>query len=119
MSSFVQDSLTKEQVDEYKKNTIETLKKELTLQNKVIKVNTSKKILRFEMIRRKIIAIADDKGYTMAQYLIITIYNTICQQPEVTDSDIDEKFTKLKNTIVIIKSHPKLIDVLDVIDYST
>ena len=31
------------------------------------------------MIRRKIIAIADDKGYTMAQYLIITIYNTICQ----------------------------------------
>ena len=31
MSSFVQDSLTKEQVDEYKKNTIETLKKELNL----------------------------------------------------------------------------------------
>ena len=71
------------------------------------------------MVRRKIFAIADDKGYTMAQYLIITIYNTICQQPEDTDSDVDEKFTKLKNTIVIIKSHPKLIDVLDVIDYST
>ena len=72
-------------MDEYKTNTINLLKKEVTMANKVIKLNTSIKILRFEMLRRKILSIADDKGYTMAQYLIVTIYNTICEQPDETD----------------------------------
>lgn len=39
---------------------------ELTVNNKIIKINTSKKILRFEMLRRKIVSIAEDLGYTLA-----------------------------------------------------
>lgn len=86
-------------MDSFKAKAIESLKKELEMLNKVLKLNTSMKILRFEMLRRKILCIAEDKGYSMAQYLIVTIYNTICDQPETTDGEVDQKLKKLLKTI--------------------
>ena len=72
------------------------LKKTLEMQNKVTKLNTSKKILQFEILRRKIFSIAEDKGYSMPQYLFVTIYNTVCDQAEETDDEIMLKLQKLK-----------------------
>jgi hypothetical protein len=39
--------------------------------------NTNKKMIIFEMSRRKIEHIAIDSGYTLGQYWMLAIYNTI------------------------------------------
>ena len=67
----------------------------------------------------KIIHIAEELGYTMSQYFMVTIYNTICEWPEETICQVDSKLNKLKVVLTIIKRHPKLNDVLEVIDLTT
>lgn len=48
------------------------------------------------MLRMKIIHIAEELGYTMSQYFMVTIYNTICGWPEETIEEVDTKLNKLK-----------------------
>jgi hypothetical protein len=40
-------------------------------------VNTNRKLMRFQMIRLKIQSIAHDLGYSIGQFFIMAIYNTI------------------------------------------
>ena len=35
-------------------------------------------LLKFEMIRRKIGSYAEEKGYTMSQFLMLSVYYTVC-----------------------------------------
>jgi hypothetical protein len=85
----------------------------------VLKFNTRKKIIRFQMLRMKIIHIAEELGYTMAQYFMITIYNTVCEWPEGSIAEVDIKLAKMKIIMQIIKRHPKLSPLLQVIDMTT
>lgn len=55
----------------------------------------------------------------MPQYFMITIYNTICGWPEETIMQVDIKLKKLKQILTIIKKHPKLAELTEVIDLST
>jgi precorrin-3B methylase len=71
------------------------------------------------MLRMKIIMMAEEKGYTMSQYFIITIYNTVSDWPEDSIEQVDQKLVKLKEIIKIIKSHQKINELMEVIDLST
>ena len=47
--------------------------------------NTNKKMIVFEMNRRKIEHIALDSGYTLGQYWMLAIYNTISDWDQETN----------------------------------
>jgi hypothetical protein len=48
------------------------------------------------MLRMKIIHIAEELGYTLSQYIMVTIYDTLCELPEKTYEEVDQKLYKLK-----------------------
>ena len=41
--------------------------------------NTNKRLIRFEMLRRKVEHMAIDSGYTMGQFLILACYNSVVE----------------------------------------
>ena len=47
-----------------------------------VAVNSNRRMLNFEMTRRKIQHVAIDNGYTLGQLLMIGIYNTVSEWPE-------------------------------------
>ena len=70
------------------------------------------------MIRRKIQCIAEDLGYSLSQYFILAIYNTIQNIEHKDRDDIKlDKLVKLKKLLSIIGKNEKLMDLERVIDY--
>lgn len=99
---------------------IEREKQKFRVPLRILKTNLNRKLLNFEMKRRKIECMAKEKGYTLCQFFIICIYNTVCQWPE-TDKNIkliNDKVLTLRKIQVVIRSSPKLKLLLDYIDLS-
>lgn len=103
-----------------RKAVIEKEQQKFRIPLRILKTNLNRKLLNFEMKRRKIECMAKDKGYTLCQFFIIGIYNTVCQWPE-TDKNvklINDKVQTLRKIQTIIRNSPKLKVLLDYIDLS-
>lgn len=72
--------------------------------------------MRFQMIRLKIQSIASDLGYSIGQYLLMAIYNTIVDWQFEEMSDKMFKLECLMRICDIIKSHKKLENLMEVLD---
>ena len=68
------------------------------------------------MIRKKIVNIAEDLGYSLSQFIILSIFNTILDLPHETDEKKHEKLKIFNRLIEIIKGHEKLRDLIEVLD---
>ena len=63
------------------------------------KWNTNRRALKFEFIRSKIRHLASDSGFTMGQYMMVAIYNTVIFWPQNSKQEIITKnyaLSKLK-----------------------
>ena len=78
--------------------------------------NTNKKMIIFEMSRRKIEHIAIDSGYTLGQYWMLAIYNTISDWESNSIDQVHIKYNALNKIEKIITECEKLQELTDVLD---
>jgi hypothetical protein len=96
----------------------ENVKKEISLlklRQEECKIYSNRALLRFELIRLKVSSYAADHGYSMSQFLMLSIYYSVADSENYT---VDIKYQKLKKLTQIIESHPKFKQLLQVIDKS-
>lgn len=87
---------------------------------KQLRSNTNKKVMKFELIRRKVLHIAHDNGYNMGQLLILAAYNAIVDSWSAeTDDEVQLKFDSLFKIEQIIVKTDRLRDIMDIIDMTT
>lgn len=86
-----------------------------------LRIKVNRQLIRFQMMRLKLEYIANDKGYTLGQYLMIAIYNTIVDWPGEQDcklKEIQKKVEAFKHIVKIISDSPKLQVIQESLDMS-
>ena len=115
--SGIEKARAERELSEYSEGLVDEQKAVLQLMKREARLGyTNQRLLRFELIRLKICAIAADLRYTSGQLWIVAIFKTVLEWPDDEGEDLERKYASLTRILKIVTKSPPLEDLTQVLD---